>query len=182
MYVGRFWWGKGLDYLLNAFRDLQERVGQVSLLLVGDGPEEERLRARCRLERISNVAFVGFQQKATLPQYYALADVFVFPTVGDPYGHVLDEAMASSLPIITTSAVGEITERVNDGVSGFIVPPADSAALADRMALLVMDESLRHMMAAEARRKIDGQTANRWAVEFEAAAERILSMPRVKAH
>src|SRR5207302_9112235 len=110
-----------------------------SLLLVGDGPEEERLRARCVGENISNVLFVGFRHKAELPKYLAVSDVFVFPTLGDTYGLVVDEAMACSLPVISTSSAGEIRERIQDGFNGFTVPPRDPKALLARMQMLDMD-------------------------------------------
>ena len=77
----------------------------------------------CAERGIRNVIFAGFFQKAELPRLYAAADVFVFPTLGDPYGLVVDEAMACSLPIISTSAAGEIRDRVESGVNGFVVPP-----------------------------------------------------------
>ncbi len=96
-------------------------------------PEDGTLRQACAARGIRNVSFVGFIQKRELPRYYALADVFVFPTLGDPYGLVVDEAMACGLPVISTSAAGEIHDRVEDGVNGYIVPPG-------RMALLLPHE------------------------------------------
>ena len=101
IYVGRFWWGKGINYLLEAFEIVQRNSTKpVSLLLVGDGQEEIKLRRTCTERGIRNVFFTGFLQKPDLPHYYALADVFVFPTLGDPYGLVVDEAMACGLPVI----------------------------------------------------------------------------------
>lgn len=180
IYVGRLWWGKGLDHLLDALAVLQRRVeGEVSLLLVGDGPEEAHLRRRCQAEGLRNVVFVGFTQKPGLPRYYALADVFVFPTLGDPYGLVVDEAMACSLPVISTSAAGEIGDRVEDGVNGYIVPPENSAALLERMELLALDPHLRSRMGEASAQKIAGHTPERWADEFERAVDAILSGPRV---
>ena len=80
IYVGRLWRGKGVDDLLTAFADLQREATQtVSLLLVGDGVDEERFRERCQHEHLSNVAFAGFRQRDELPRMYAAADVFVFP-------------------------------------------------------------------------------------------------------
>jgi glycosyltransferase involved in cell wall biosynthesis len=179
-YVGRMWWGKGLDHLLDAFSILQRRTeGEVSLLLVGDGPEEAHLRARTQAEGLRNVAFAGFVQKPDMPRYYTMADVFVFPTLGDPYGLVVDEAMACSLPVISTSAAGEIGDRVEDGVNGYVVPPENSAALLDRMEVLARDPELRARMGEASARKIAGHTPERWAKDFERAVEVILAGPRV---
>ncbi|MEN6482213.1 MAG: glycosyltransferase, partial [Anaerolineaceae bacterium] len=86
-YVGRLWFGKGLKYLLDAFEQVQKLSNEeVSLLLVGDGQDEETLRRICNERHIRNVIFAGFRQKQELPLYYAISDVFVFPTLGDPYG------------------------------------------------------------------------------------------------
>jgi glycosyltransferase involved in cell wall biosynthesis len=177
VYVGRLWHGKGLDTLLTAFGDVQRRVdGPTSLLIVGDGPEERRLRSACRANGLQNVAFAGFQQRDVLPDFYHAGDIFVFPTLGDTYGLVVDEAMCCSLPVISTTAAGEIRDRVEEGITGFLVPPGDRAALCSRMELLVRDPALRKAMGEAAAQKLKGQTLGRWAEEFERAVEAILSV------
>jgi glycosyltransferase involved in cell wall biosynthesis len=99
----------------------------------------------------------------------------VFPTLGDPYGLVIEEAMASSLPVITTSSAGEIRDRVDEGVNGFIVSPENSAELLDRMELLSRRPDLRVKMGEEAKRKVATQHPDRWAEQFEEAVRRIMS-------
>jgi glycosyltransferase involved in cell wall biosynthesis len=122
-YVGRLWSGKGLDQLLDAFGALQrENAHKVSLLLVGDGTDEARLGKRCADERLEAVVFAGFHDADALPLLHAAADVFVFPTLGDPFGLVVLEAMACGLPVIPTSAAGDIADRIEEGVNGFVVP------------------------------------------------------------
>lgn len=168
IYVGRLWWGKGINYLLDAFEKVQRQsVEEVSLLIVGDGPEETALRETCIARGIHNVVFAGFKQKPDLPKYYAAADVFVFPTLGDPYGLVVDEAMACGLPVISASAAGEIRDRVEEGINGYIVPPEDSAALASMMLKLSHDAKLRKRMAQASAEKIKGHTPEKWAADFE---------------
>lgn len=172
IYVGRLWWGKGIIHLLDAFEQVQCRSESgVSLLLVGDGPEEETLKERCVERKIRNVVFAGFKQKADLPRYYAVADVFVFPTLGDPYGLVVDEAMACSLPVISTNAAGEIRDRVEDGVNGYIVPPEDSAALTERMIELANNQELCQNFGERSYEKIKGKTPEKWATDFEGIVE-----------
>ena len=179
LYVGRFIWLKGLNHLLDAFAVLQRRLGDdASLLLVGEGPEEERLRAQCRDLGLRNVVFEPFKQQDELPSYYAASDVFVFPTLGDTYGLVVDEAMAASLPVISTSAAGEIRERIEEGVNGYIVPRENSAALLDRMELLARDPCLRARLGEPSARKIAAYSPERWAEKFECAVDRMLSLPR----
>lgn len=176
VYVGRLWYGKGVQYLVDAFAEVQRRApGEVSLLLVGDGPDEAALRERCA--GLANVVFAGFRQKPELPRFLAAADVFVFPTLGDPYGLVVDEAMACGLPVISTTAAGEIRERVDHGENGYLVPPADSMALARRMLELAEQPGLREAMGALAAQSVASHTAEGWAQDFERLVERLLAEP-----
>ena len=180
LYVGRLWAGKGLDVLLDAYGLLQRSTAEpVSLLLVGDGQDEARLRRRCRDEGLANVVFAGFRQKRDLPELYAASDVFVFPTLGDPYGLVVEEAMASSLPVIASSAAGEIRSRIEDGANGYIVPPHAPAELSERMRLL-LDGELRLRLGASGADRVAGRTPEAWAETFERAVERIMSRPRAR--
>jgi len=175
IYVGRLWWGKGLTYLLDAFERVQNfSRDEVSLLLVGDGQDEEGLRRICRERNIRNVIFTGFKQKQELPIYYAISDVFVFPTLGDPYGLVVDEAMVCSLPVISTSAAGEIRDRIEDGVNGFIVPPQDSRTLTEKFTL-PKNVSLREKMGKISAVKVADHTPEQWAQDFEFMIEKMLS-------
>jgi glycosyltransferase involved in cell wall biosynthesis len=178
LYVGRLWRGKGLDTLFDAFAILRRSVS-ASLVLAGTGPESDRLKARCYHEGLDDIVFLDYWPD--LPKVYGVADVFVFPTLGDPYGLVIDEAMASSMPIITTTSVGEVRDRIEDGVNGFVVRAGDSAALSDRMETLALNAELRTHMGIKSRERIADNTPNLWASRFESAIDRILSMPRTKS-
>ena len=179
IYVGRLRREKGVGILLEAFRKLQRRCQvKTTLLFVGDGSEEEHLRQRCLKKGIHNVVFAGFQQKQELPSYYAAADVFVFPTLGDTYGLVVDEAMACSLPVISTNAVGEIHERIEDGLNGYILQPENSETLCERMKQLARDPELRKKMGQYSAQKVKEHTPKRWAQGFENIVDKILSMSR----
>jgi glycosyltransferase involved in cell wall biosynthesis len=179
IYVGRLRWGKGVDILLEAFRKLQRLCHEkTTLLFVGDGSEEGHLRQRCLKEGIHSVVFAGFQQKQELPSYYAAADVFVFPTLGDTYGLVVDEAMICSLPVISTNAVGEIHDRIEDGLNGYIIQPENSEALCERMERLARDPELREKMSQYSAGRIKEHTPQRWAENFESAVDKIFSMSR----
>jgi len=170
--VGRLWSGKGIDYLLDAYARLSAEGVPASLVLVGDGVDEARYRARAA--GLPNVVFPGFVQMPGLPRWYGLADVLVFPTLGDPYGHVVQEAMAAGLPVIATENAGEIRERVLDGETGFIVPAADSDALLDRMRRLVVDPDQRRCMGERGYERIRPRTNEWWAGEFEAMVQGIV--------
>ena len=167
--VGRLWSGKGIDYLLDAYARLRAEGVPASLVLVGDGDDEARYRARA--EDLPDVVFPGFVQKPGLPRWYGLADVLVFPTLGDPYGHVVQEAMAAGLPVIATENAGEIRERVLDGETGFVVPAADSDALLDRMRRLAVDPDQRRRLGERGYERIRPRTIEWWAGEFEAMVQ-----------
>ena len=166
--VGRLLRLKGLNSLLDALKKVQQQTeSEVSLLLVGDGADENLFRNKCNVEGIRNVIFTRFCHKEELPKMYAAADVFVFPTLGDPYGLVVDEAMACRLPVISTSAAGEIRDRVEEGINGYIVPPGNSHVLAEAMLKLVKNSNLRRHMGSVSAEKIAGHIPEKWAEDFE---------------
>ena len=175
LHVGRLWTLKGLDYLFDAYEGLRLAGVDASLLLVGDGVDEARYRARAT--GLPNVVFSGFVQQPELPRWLGMADALVFPTLGDPYGYVVEEAMAASLPVIASESAGEIRERVIDGVTGYIVPSADSTALQGRMATLAVDANLRASMGQQGFERIQPCTIDWWAGEFERMVDQMLSMP-----
>ena len=178
VYVGRLWWVKGTRPLLAAYAALdRELPGRTSLLLVGHGPDEARIAEIARAQGL-NVKLAGFHQRVDLPRLYAAGDGFVFPSLGDTYGLVVDEAMATGLPVISSTAVGEIRERVVDGVNGYLVAPNDPEALTAAMRRLVVDPALRHQMGARSAEMIAPYTPDRWAEAFERAVEGILSPRR----
>jgi glycosyltransferase involved in cell wall biosynthesis len=176
LYVGRLWSGKGLTYLFDAFRKVRGGRPNISLLLVGDGVHEASCQAVAR--GLPGVTFTGFVQPRDLPDYYALADALVFPTLGDPHGLVVEEAMAAGLPVICTEAAGDIHRRLPDGRAGYVVPPADSNQLGQRMDRLAADEDLRRRLAGEAERLVALRTHDRWAADIEAFVEHVMSLPR----
>lgn len=176
LYVGRLWKGKGLLFLIEAFRRARLVNEAISLLLVGDGVDEREIRDAAR--GIDGVVFRPFVQAGELTAYYAAADVFVFPTLGDPYGQVIEEAHAAGLPIIATDAVGEVHERVVDGTTGLIVPPADAAALATAMLALAANPGLRRSMGQRALDRMTMWGHDTYVVEMERLVSACLAAPR----
>ncbi|MCA9913579.1 MAG: glycosyltransferase [Anaerolineae bacterium] len=175
VYVGRLWSGKGLDYLLEAYRTLSTKRDDISLLLVGDGQDDARYHAEAR--DLPGVVFTGFIQGDELPEYYALSDVMVFPTLGDPHGLVVEEAMAAGLPVICTQSAGDIQTRLPENQAGYIVPPADAVTLAARMEQLAADPALRAQFAAQTLSIVAAQDHDAYARDFEAFIDQIQSTP-----
>lgn len=175
LYVGRMWLKKGLLDLIDAFRLATTENGlEASLLLVGDGPDLPVLREHVAGLQLSSVRFLPFVQKPDLPRYYAAADVFVFPTLGDPYGLVVDEAMTAGLPVIATTATGEVHARIIDGQTGRIVHPANRSALADAMVAIGSDPG---RWSDRVRRTFVPRTPEDWASTFESIVSSMLARP-----
>jgi glycosyltransferase involved in cell wall biosynthesis len=179
IYVGRLWWGKGVESLLTAFGIAQRSDPDISLLIVGDGDNRTSLTELSRRLGLDNVVFTGFRPTSELPRLYAASDAFVFPTLGDPFGLVVDEAMSCGLPVISTAAAGEIASRIDEGRNGFIVPPDDSDRMAERMVQVAADPAGRQRMGRLSRQKVAARTPERWCAEFEAGVARVLELPRL---
>lgn len=167
MYVGRLVREKGVGTLLEAFARLRRSGANCSLVIVGDGSEEERYRRLARERGIGPVVFEDFVQQDKLPKMLALADAFVFPTWGDPYGIVVDEAMASGLPVVSTTSAGEIRDRVIDGRTGYLVTPQNAESLANGMALLMSSPKSASSMGWRAMKHVDARTLDSWCDEAE---------------
>jgi glycosyltransferase involved in cell wall biosynthesis len=175
VYVGRLDHTKGLKYLLEGFRILEQEGCDASLLILGDGPHEREIRDLA--DGLRRVHFAGFVQARHLPPWYAAADAFVFPTLGDPNGLVVEEALAAGLPVISTANAGDIRSRIQDGVTGFVVPAFDSEAFADKMRILASDPLLRSSMSAAAGEVAEDFSLDHYADDFDAFIEGVLAMP-----
>ncbi len=149
LYVGRVSREKGLDHLIDAFNRLRSKRENVELVVVGDGPYKSELEQNVTDKK---VVFVGYQRGEQLARLYASADVFVFPSTTDTFGNVVLEAQASGVPAVVASKGGP-AEQVTPGVNGFVVDPDDSLEMAEAIATLLDDESLRLDMGRAARRR-----------------------------
>ena len=174
VYVGRMWQGKGLDYLMKAYAEVAVQRKDVSLLLLGDGPDEARYRDLAAA--LPNVVFAGWIAERDTPQYFALSDVMVFPTLGDPHGLVVEEAMAAGVPVICSDSAGDIRLRVKDGETGFVVPTGDAGALRDRMLQLADDEDLRRCLRANGLAAVAELSHAIYGADFVKFAHQMLAM------
>lgn len=124
----------------------------VRLVIVGSGPAEAVAR------RVMPAAvFLGQRHGEELASIYASLDVFVHSGPHETFGQTLQEASASGLPVVAPAAGGPL-DLVDDGVTGFLVPPGDRGALAAAVAKLTADPDLRAAQGRAARRKVLGRT------------------------
>lgn len=144
--VGRLVYYKGYEHLIAAARSLD-----CSLLIVGDGPERERLAELAR--DVPNVRLAGGVDEDELVALLAASDCFVLSSTSraESFGIAVAEAQAMGLPAVVTDTGSGTVEAVEDGVTGIVVPPADPGALADAIRTLLGDSERRRAMGAAAR-------------------------------
>ena len=112
---------KNVERLLQAYRLYRhhcERSQAWALVICGSGPREDALKAMCKELRLSDVLWPGFVQIADLPNYYGLAGAFILPSLKDSWGLVVNEAMASGLPVLVSRSAGCCSDLVRDGGNG----------------------------------------------------------------
>lgn len=146
--------------LLKAYERMRHR-DRAAVVFMGDGILREPLERYAREHGLAGVHFVGFVNQAAIPKYYAMADVFVLPSLVEPRGAVINEAMACGLPVIVTDRCGSIGDIVLEGENAFIYPAGDAGALAESMTRLVDEPALRERMAQRSREIIDTWTFRR---------------------
>ncbi len=146
---------KHADHLLEAYARLCATASAALpyLLVVGDGEERDRLEARARELALEGVRFPGFRNQSELPSFFALTDVFVLPSRHEPWGLIVNEAMASGCAVIVSNEVGSHADLVTDGVEGFVFPVGDIDALASALARVLSspEQTQRMRRAAQAR-------------------------------
>ncbi len=140
--------------LFAACRILKESGADFRLLVVGDGPLKDsliKLTESLGLQR--NITFTGGRRD--VPDLMNVMDIFVLSSISEGISLTLIEAMACELPIVTTDAGGN-PEVVLDGVTGFLVPPTNPSALAEKLLLLMNDSEARTRMGAAGRMRAVG--------------------------
>jgi 1,2-diacylglycerol 3-alpha-glucosyltransferase len=126
LYVGRFAREKNLPILLKAYaRYHHAHPDGWGLVMVGDGPQREELFQIARSQELKDVVFPGFKQFDELPLYYAFAGSFILPSILEPWGLVVNEAMASGLPVLVSQRCGCAADLVYPGQNGFTFNPND---------------------------------------------------------
>jgi glycosyltransferase involved in cell wall biosynthesis len=164
LYAGRLVRAKGVFDLLDAYAELDPQTRtQVGLVLVGDGEDRSKLMDISSRISPGTIQFAGFAQREELPEFYALGDALIFPTHSDPWGLVVNEAMACGLPVIVTDVAGCAADLVEDGWNGFVVPAGDSAHLASAMLRMADDSKLRTEMGSRSVQRIQEYSPAAWA-------------------
>ena len=129
LYVGRFAEEKNVAGLLRSWLAYREQGGTWRLVLVGDGPEAALLHATAANSRFAgHVVFPGLRTSSELLPYYAAAGCFVLPSTREPWGLVVNEAMAAGLPVIASTRCGCVVDLLHPGDNGYVFDPGDPSA------------------------------------------------------
>jgi len=148
---------KGLLYLLEAMKRIREEVHDAHLYIIGKGPEEQNLKNLTEKLRLNDV--VTFLTRPIpnheIPALYAECDVYAQPSIVEPYGIAVLEAMACGKPVVGTR-VGGMLDTVEDGETGFLVESADSGGLAERI-IMLNDPGLRGEFGRAARKRMEDE-------------------------
>ena len=171
LFVGRLVPEKGVFDLLEAYAKLGSSLrSEVGLVFTGDGESREELAQQSKRISPGVVCFPGFAQREDLAGLYATAEALVLPTHSDPWGLVVNEAMACGLPIIVSSVAGCSADLVEDGWNGYIVPPRDSEKLSVAINSLLQQPELRERMTARSLERIRNYSPEACAEGLAAAA------------
>lgn len=165
LFVGRLVEMKGCEYLIRSMSKVQETLPEVGLVVIGDGPLRKSLEVIAS-KKIKNIRFLGFQPPSVVKTWLNRAKAFCVPSIKaksghtDAFGIVFAEAQAMGLPVVTFDS-GGISEAVEQGRTGYLVPEKDEAALAECLIQVLEDpilwEKLSQAAMSRIRKKFDIQ-------------------------
>ena len=154
--------------LIAAWRSFTEKLTpdqRPFLLVIGDGPLRSSLEQMA--EGLDTVRFLGFRNQQELPLLYAMADLLVLPSVREPWGLVINEAMAAGCAILASDRVGAAKDLVREGVNGAVFRAGSVPDLAERLERLLMEPDRLAEMGRQSRTIID-----RWSFNEDVAGLR----------
>lgn len=152
--VARMDSGKGISHLLEAFQSIAASYSHVNLVLVGGGPELQRLREDARARGLtSRVSFTGYYD-GEIAEIVATFQVFAYPSLWEGLPYAILEAMRAGCAIVATD-VGGVAEAIIDGQTGLLVPPGSPEALAAALEALITNADMRCRLASAARERFE---------------------------
>ncbi|QSB43497.1 glycosyltransferase family 1 protein [Tsuneonella flava] len=170
-FLGRLVLEKGLDIFGETIVELKKRGVPHKVLIIGDGPARKAFA-----ELVPDACFAGFQSGSDLGRAVAGMDVLLNPSVTETFGNVTLEAMACGVPVVAADATGA-SSLVDDGVTGYLVPPRDVAAYADKLQAYAEAPALRHAHGAAGAKKAE---AFEWDAINQAVADTYLRVLAAK--
>ncbi|KXA97109.1 1,2-diacylglycerol 3-glucosyltransferase [candidate division MSBL1 archaeon SCGC-AAA259I09] len=150
--IGRLVKRKGYRYLIKSMQFIKDQ--SVECLILGDGPEKDYLKKFAKKIGVSDrVNFLGYITGEKKFQYLQNSDIYVLSSIHEGLGIVLQEAMQVGLPIVSTNHGGQV-DLIDDEKNGFLIPPRDEKALANKVKRLLKDKEARQEMGRKNKKKI----------------------------
>ena len=140
--------------LLKAYEMVPKEI-KVSLVYVGDGELRNEMENYIKTHDLKNVYLIGFKNQTELPEFYTMADIFVLPSIFEPWGLVVNEAMCFGLPVIVSDKVGASGDLVKHGENGYIYETGNISLLAKHLKELLHDETKRVKFGQSSRELIE---------------------------
>jgi colanic acid/amylovoran biosynthesis glycosyltransferase len=154
LYTGRLSAAKGLPILFQALVQVVQQHPDLVLTIVGDGGDRQALETLAiDLKLTPYLKFVGYQSQDAVCEYLHNSDIFVLPSFSEGLPVALMEALAAGVPVITTSIAG-VSELVEHGINGYLVPPSAAEPLAQRISELLDDAPLRQQLGQAGHLKV----------------------------
>jgi glycosyltransferase involved in cell wall biosynthesis len=148
---------KDLETFLLAARGILDAIPSAEFLVIGDGPAGDKLKLLADdLHLSDSVRFLG--ERSDVPDLLATLDILVMSSYSESLPNAILEAMAMGKPVVATN-VGGVPELVEEGETGFLVPPRDPKAIADRVLSLCRDSARRLQMGRAARARVESTFA-----------------------
>ena len=142
------------------------------LVYVGDGPERCKLETRAKELGVSDrIRFLGFLNQSQLPSAYRAADLLVLPSLFEPFGLVVNEAMLCGRLVVASDCVGARFDLVRPGETGYVFPAGDVGALAAILREILLDAAKREQMGAAAKRRMETWSPREYAEGFVHAVD-----------
>lgn len=153
LFFGRIWKYKGLDYLIRAEPKISKEIPDLKIVIAGRGEDFGRYEKMMqnRENFIVHNEYITRERQARL---FREASIIVLPYIEATQSGVIPAAYNFSKPVVATE-VGGIPEQVDDGITGYLVPPTDEDALAEKLITLLKDDELRESMGRNGKNKLD---------------------------
>ncbi|RMF93414.1 MAG: glycosyltransferase family 1 protein [Candidatus Schekmanbacteria bacterium] len=170
--MGRFVKVKGFEYFIKAAKIVSSKIDNAYFMLAGEGELEKSLK-KLVLEYGLEKKFFFIPWQSDCRAFLYSLDLYVLSSVNEGMGKVIVEAMAAGLPVIGTD-VGGVREIIEDGLTGFVIPPEDERSIAEKIEQLFFNKELRNRMGLMGQKRADSFSVKRMVEKIENLYRKLL--------
>jgi glycosyltransferase involved in cell wall biosynthesis len=165
---------KNIGTLLKAWEQVEKAAPHYKLSIIGAGPEKDDLIKLSKSLGLKNVEFLGVINNGDLPVFYSDADAFIFPSLTEPWGLVVNEAMAAGLPVLLSRKVNACQSLLVEGANGYSFDPTSPIEMADVIVKYINSDSvIKKRMSAKTLEIIDNMSYEKMGLQLTEALEKI---------